>query len=32
MALAKALEQRPAALHVAEAEGLGPTIFTNPTY
>jgi glutathione S-transferase len=32
MSLAKALEQRPAALHVAEAEGLGPTIFTNPTY
>ena len=32
MALARALEQRPAALHVAEAEGLGPTIFTNPTY
>ena len=32
MGLAQALEQRPAALHVAEAEGLGPTIFTNPTY
>jgi glutathione S-transferase len=32
MGLARALEQRPAALHVAEAEGLGPTIFTNPTY
>lgn len=32
MGLAQALEQRPAALHVAEAEGLGPTIFTNPTF
>jgi glutathione S-transferase len=31
MALARGLEQRPAALHVAEAEGLGPTIFTDPT-
>ena len=31
MALARGLEQRPAALHVALAEGLGPTIFSNPT-
>ena len=31
-ALALALESRPATLRVAVAEGLGPTIFTAPTY
>lgn len=30
-ALARGLEQRPAAIHVALAEGLGPTIFSNPS-
>ncbi len=30
MDLARALEQRPAARHVAEVEGLGPTIFSAP--
>lgn len=31
-AILAALEARPAALVVAQAEGLGPTIFTNPAY
>lgn len=30
LALARALERRPAALHVARAEALGPTIFSAP--
>jgi glutathione S-transferase len=30
MALARALEDRPAARHVAMVEGLGPTIFSSP--
>lgn len=30
--LAQALQTRPAALRVAQAEGLGPTIFTHPQY
>jgi glutathione S-transferase len=31
LTLARALEQRPAALHVARAEGLGPMIFSAPS-
>ena len=32
LALARSLEARPAALAAAEAEELGPTIFSAPSY